>query len=184
MLVSLAITSLLLTAVMVSIDASFRAYAYAAESASSQVSTRMVVHRILGLIRTGTAQGPLLPGDQVTGLPNPTFNGDLITSSYLILTDRDDNQITLEYRSAEEMLYLTVERPGLTPVTTPLLGGVTDCSFVLRRRKDLSTGLFVLERGSIDMTVVPDGNASLDLEASATTEPIRVVASTAPRRFR
>jgi hypothetical protein len=184
MLVSLAITSLLLTATMVAIDASFKAYANAAESASTQVSSRMVIHRVLTLVRTGTLQGPLIPADEITGLPTPTYNGDTITSSYMQLVDRDLNTLTLIYVAAEEMLYLETEPLSGTPTRYPLLGGVTDCKFVLRRRQDVSTSFeWWLERGSMDMTVEPDVDATLDLEAGQTRE-IRVVASTAPRRLR
>lgn len=186
MLVSLAITALLLTATMVAIDASFKSYAFAAESASTQVSTRMVTHRVLSLIRTGTAQGPLTSADHTafgTGLPSPTFSGNTVTSTYLVLTDRDGLRITLEYRADDEMLYVTTESAG-TPVTRPLLGGVSACSFLMERRRDASTDfVWVLERASVDMTVVPDVDASLGVEAG-NSQPIRVVASTAPRRLR
>ncbi len=186
MLVSLAITSLLLTATVVAIDASFHAYAAAAESASTQVSTRMVVHRSLNLVRTGTAQGPLTQLDHDTfggTMPAPTISGNDITSSYMILTDQDGNRITLEYRAADDTLYYTTDRTG-TEVTQPLLGGVTACTFHLKRRRDASTDfIWVLERGSIDITVEPDVDATLGLEAGA-GEPIRVITSTAPRRLR
>ncbi len=184
MLVSLSITSLLLTATMVAIDASFKAYAEAAESASTQVSTRMVIHRVLTLVRTGTAQGPLHVGDEDAGLPAPTYNGDTVTSSYLQLVDRDLNLLTLIHVAADETLYLETTPPGGTTVRYPLLGGVTDCTFILRRRRDVSTNYqWWLERGSMDMTVVPDTQATFALE-DGTTQAVRVVASTAPRRLR
>ncbi|MEM1445267.1 MAG: hypothetical protein AAGF84_04375 [Planctomycetota bacterium] len=183
---SLSITSLLLTATMVAIDASFRAYASAAESASTQVSTRMVIHRVLTLVRTGTLQGPLTADDHATygsGLNMPDFNGNTVTSSYMHLFDRDLNRLTLIYEEDEQMLYLETEPPGGTAVRYPLLGGVTDCEFVLRRRRDASTNYqWWLERGSMDMTVEPDTNATTDLELGQTAS-VRVVASTAPRRL-
>ncbi|MEM1097500.1 MAG: hypothetical protein AAGH92_01805 [Planctomycetota bacterium] len=186
MLVSLSITSLLLTATMVAIDASFKAYANAAESASTQVSTRMVIHRVLTLVRTGTLQGPLTAEDHAvygSGLDSPTFSGNIVTSSYMHLFDRDLNRLTLIYDEDDEILYLETEPPGGTAVRYPLLGGVTDCEFVLRRRRDASTNYqWLLERGSMDMTVVPDGNATTDLE-DGQTAAVRVVASTAPRRL-
>ncbi len=186
MLVSLAITALLLTATMVAIDASFKSYAIAAESTSTQVSTRMVTHRVLALIRNGTAQGPLTTGDHATfgsGLPTPTFTGDVVTSSYLILTDPDNQRITLEYRAADEMLYVTTDGSG-TPITYPLLGGVTACEFRLERRRDASTDyVWVLQRASVDMTVQPDIDTTLAIE-SGNSPPIRVITTTAPRRLR
>ena len=185
MLVSLAITALLLTATMVAIDASFRSYAVAAESASTQVSTRMVTHRLMSMIRTGTAQGPLTPDDELDGFTEPTYSGNDITSDYMVIEDNQGNLITLEYRSVDQMIYYTVEpASGGTATTLPLLGGVTQCTFRLQRRRDASTNYtWVLERGSVDMTVQPDADSTLGLEAS-NSPPIRVMTSTAPRRLR
>lgn len=185
LLVALAITAMLLTATMVAVDASFKSYAVAAESASTQVSTRMVVHRLMTMIRTGVAQGPLTSADEVVGFPTPTYSGNNITSSYMIIEDNRGNLVTLEYRSADNMIYYTTEPVnGGTAVTQPLLGGVTSCTFRLRRRRDASTNFaWVLERGSVDMTVQPDADASLGLE-SGNSPPIQVVTSTAPRRLR
>ncbi|MCG8511438.1 MAG: hypothetical protein MI741_19665, partial [Rhodospirillales bacterium] len=59
LLISLAITAMLLTATMVAIDASFKAYAAAAETASTQTATRMIVNRLLAMVRTSSAHGPL-----------------------------------------------------------------------------------------------------------------------------
>ena len=66
MLVSLSIVAVLLTATVTALDASFYAYAAAAESASTHTSARLISHRLLTLIRTSTAHGPLegaLPTD-------------------------------------------------------------------------------------------------------------------------
>ena len=180
MLISLAITALLLTATMVAIDTSFQAYAAAAESASTQTSTRLVVHRLLSLVRTSTAHGPLLPDSAVD--PPVTLAGNTLTANYLELVDSDGNVIRLEYESADEMLYVTVTPYGGSIATRePLLGGVTNCSFQLVRRLD-DEGVWVLERGSIDFTVEPDADTSLALEGDA-AEPMRVIASTMPRKL-
>lgn len=180
MLISLAITALLLTATMVAIDASFRAYAAAAESASTQTSTRLVVHRLLSLMRTSTAHGPLLP--DYAADPPVDLDGYTLTSNYVELLDPDGNLIRLEYEAAENMLYVTVTPFGAATTTRePLLGGVTVCEFKLIRRLD-DDGVWVLERGTIDFTVVPDADASLSIESDS-GEPMRVIASTMPRKL-
>jgi hypothetical protein len=63
----------------------------------------------------------------------------------------------------------------------PIMGGVTDAKFYTHRRFD-NDGVLVLERGSIDMTVEADDDASLALEG-ADLPPIRVIASTMPRKL-
>lgn len=180
MLISLAITAMLLTATMVAIDASFQAYAAAAESASTQTSTRLVVHRLLHLMRTSTAHGPLLP--DLAADPPVTLSGATLTSNYIELLDPDGNLIRLEYDADDKMLYVTITPFGGSVATKePLLGGVTQCSFQLIRRLD-HDGVWILERGSIDFTVEPDADTSLAIEGDA-VEPMRVIASTMPRKL-
>ncbi|HZW10885.1 MAG TPA: prepilin-type N-terminal cleavage/methylation domain-containing protein [Phycisphaerales bacterium] len=53
LLVALTISSLLLTATLVALDASFKSYKVTTESASSHVVARMVMHRMTTMIRTG-----------------------------------------------------------------------------------------------------------------------------------
>lgn len=176
MLISLAVTAMLLTATMVAIDASFKAYAAAAESASTQTSTRLVTYRLLSLMRTSTAHGPLQP---TTGV---TLSGTTLTSKYIELLDPDGNLVRLDYDSADEMLYVTVTPfRASTATRQPLLGGVTQCEFKLIRRLD-KDGVWILERGTINFTVEPDEDASLAIEGDAAA-PIRVVASTMPRKL-
>lgn len=176
MLISLAITAVLLTATMVAIDASFRAYAAAAESASTQTSTRLVVHRLLTLIRTSTAHGPLQADS------NATLSGNTLTSNYIELVDPEGNLIRLDYNTVDEMIYVSITPLGGSIATRqPLLGGVTQCEFKLIRRLD-DEGVWILDRGSMDFTVEPDDDASLAIEGDA-AEPMRVLASTMPRKL-
>lgn len=180
MLIALAITAMLLTATMVAINASFIAYAAAAESASTQTSTRLVVHRTLTLVRTSTAHGPLLPDSSVD--PPVTLSGFTLTSNYIDLVNPKGDIIRLTYEEDEQMIYVTVTPYGTSVATTePLLGGVTECTFLLNRRLD-DDGVWVLNRGTVDFTVQPDNDTSLELEGG-TTPPVRVIASTMPRKL-
>jgi prepilin-type N-terminal cleavage/methylation domain-containing protein len=179
LLIALAITALLLTATMVAIDASFQAYAAAAQTASTQTATRMVVHRLLTLVRTSTAHGPLL---EVASGPMPvTLVGNLLQSPYIELIDTKGRLLRVEYRSDVQQLWVLTEQSDGTAVEEPMLGGVTACSFHLSRRKD-NDGVWVLERGSLDMTVEPDSDNTLAVEGGQ-LPPIRVIASTAPRKL-
>ncbi len=186
LLVSLAITSMLLTATMVAIDASFKAYAAAASTASTQSATRMVINRMLTLIRTSTAHGPLL--DDPTDNPPVLLlaDGDTIESYYLELFDPAGQHIRVEHRAATQELWLWIDDDGdllfeVTETQQPIMGGVTQAKFYAHRRFD-NDGVLVLERGSIDMTVVTDDDASLALEG-ANLPPIRAIASTMPRKL-
>ncbi len=187
LIIALTITAMLLTATMVAIDASFQAYAAAAESASTQTTTRLVTHRLLSLVRTSTAHGPLLPeaeytdGEGVTW-PEVTLSGDTISSYYLELIDSKGDLIRIEHRAASEELWVTrTPFNGTAEPAQPLMGGVKSATFFAKRRYD-ADGILVLERASIDLTVEADDDNSLELETASNSE-IRVVASTMPRRL-
>lgn len=179
-LLALAITAMLMAATMVATQASFRAYADAAEQASSQAATRMITNRLLTLIRTSTAHGPL-QADASTD-PPVTLSGNTITSHYLEVLDPTGNIVKIEYKAASKELWLTMTpASGGASTTQPLIGGVTNAVFYALRRRD-DEGLYVLERGTMDLTIEPGGDATLALERG-NNSAIRVIASTMPRKL-
>jgi len=180
LLIALTITSMLMAATMVAIDASFYAYASAAEQASSQATTRMVTHRIITMVRTSTAHGPLLPDTTVT--PNVTISDDILTSPYIELIDAQGNLVRLEYNTETDELWATINPFDGTPeYSEPVIGGVTNCVFTLKRRTD-DQGVLVLERATMDLTVQPGQDTSLAIE-NGSAPPVRMIASTMPRRL-
>ncbi len=182
MLMALAITAMLLTATMVAIDASFKAYAIAAESASTQTATRMVINRLLTMVRTSTAHGPMFTETGVT------IHGNVLTSPYIDIMPADAPPFRV-YRitydaQAKELRLLEIDTEPLVERVIddqPIIGGVTACSFQLLRRRD-NDDVWVLDRASIDFTVQPDGDTSLAIEVG-NVPAVRVVASTKPRRL-
>lgn len=184
LLISLAITALLLTATMVAIDASFKAYAAAVETASTQTTSRMVVSRVLTMIRTSTAHGPMEPnpaGDP----PVILTDQNMLESEFIELIDQRGNLVRIEYRPDEQQLWASITPPGGQTVSQPLLGGVTYCRFHLHRRLDENFNgelTWVLVRGSIDMTVEASDDATLAIEGDR-LPPMRVVATTMPRKL-
>lgn len=179
LLIALAITAMLLTATMVALDASFKAYADSAEQASAQASTRMVTSRLLTLIRTSTAHGPLMPDAAAT--PPVTLSGDTLTSNYIELLDPSGNFVRIEYRSNTQELWVITTPPGGTATSYSIMGGVTAASFsCLRRMND--DGMYVLDRGTMDLTIMPGADATLAVEYRQ-GQAIRVFASTMPRKL-
>ena len=114
LLIALAISAMLLTATMVALDASFKAYADSAEQASSQAATRMIVHRLLTMVRTSTAHGPLEPDG--AAVPAITLAGNTITSNYIELIDTKGYLIRIEYDAAKEELWITSTPPVGTAI--------------------------------------------------------------------
>lgn len=179
LLVALTISIMLLTATMVAIDASFKAYAASAEQASAQSTTRIATSRLLTLLRNSTAQGPLVPDGSAT--PPVTLSGDTITSNYIELQDQYGNIVRMEYRSSPQELWVIKTTPAGVKTSQPIVGGVTACTFSCVRRQD-DNGLWVLSRGTMDLTVMPGADATLGLEAKR-AQAIRVIGSTMPRKL-
>jgi len=176
-LLALAITSMLMAATMAATHASFRAYADACEQASSQAATRMITNRLLTLIRTSTAHGPLMPDGA-----SVTLSGTTITSDYIELLDPNGNYVKMSYKSSTKELWLAMTPAGGgAEVSQPLIGGVTAASFYAVRRMN-DEGLWILDRGTVDLTVEPGSDATLAIEAGK-SQTIRVIASTKPRKL-
>ena len=182
-LIALAITAILLTATMVAVDASFKSYADAAEQASTQASTRMIVHRLMQWIRTGASHAPVGDSDIAASSYTPASvrTGDVITGGWIQFLDPLGQIIQVEYRPDAQQLWVIREPGELGEVAQPILGGVTDCTFTTRRRRD-DRGVWVLERATIDMTIEADDDATLELE-NPDLPSFRVIASTMPRRL-
>ena len=179
LLLALAITAVLLTATAVAIAASFRAYGDAVEQAGAQVATRMVTQRLLGLIRSSTAHGPLEP--DAGAEPPITLDGQTITSDHIELIDPLGRVLRCEYRADDEELWLIMDPGTEDEQAQPLIAGVTAATFMLRRWLN-DDGLWELERATVDMTVQPDEDATLALE-NGPAQAIRVITSTKPRKL-
>ena len=110
MILAMAISAMLLTATMVAIDASFKAYADAAEQASSQAATRMITNRLITLIRTSSAHGPLLPSSD-PDWPVWVSSDDLVTSAFIELVEPGGDIMRVEWRDASDELWL-IKNPG------------------------------------------------------------------------
>ena len=165
LLIALAITAALLSATMMALRASFMAYQSTTEVASTHTISRLVMHRMLALLRTGQDFGPL----PLTPLDS------IVDSSYIEFFTNNGQLVTLDWVDADDTLYvvLTDEHGLETPY--PLLEGVTSCNFTL----EYELG-YKLHRATIDMTIVPDDNMSVTLDGDNQLV-IRLVASAMPR---
>lgn len=170
LLLALAITGALLSATMVALDASFMAYQTTTEVASTHTIGRLVMSRMLTLIRTGTEFGT-----DTTWDPRETVT----TSDLIDFRLADGNILTIRWDEMDEALY--VDQDGLSYVLLEGVppqyddGGVRIKPFTV----EYELGR-VAHRVTIDLTVVPDDNMSLELEGD-NTDVIRLVASAMPR---
>lgn len=181
LMIALVISSLLLTATMMATDTSLKAYANATAQVSAQASTRLVTQRLMTLVRSSRAHGPLQP--QSSELGPVTLSGDTLSGPYLEMIDSKEQLVRIEYRSQSREVWLVMSQlDGSNPSEQPLLTDVVAATFSCSRRKT-NDGLWVLARGMVDLTIQPTVSDAMDLERAAAMESIRVIASTMPRRL-
>lgn len=184
LMIALAISATLLTASLAALDAAFKSYKATTESASTHVVTRMVVHRVLTMIRTGREFGPF-PLDVLDPAQNPMVSGSI---EFVSAQDEGAGyrQVTrLEAREDETggagdlklMLIIEEDRNGtITTEERPLLRRVRNLTFTLEY--DIGP---VLKLATMDLTVAPDDSQGLTLHADIDAPTIRMVASSSPR---
>ena len=169
-LIALAITASLLTATLVALDASFRAYQSTTEEVSTQSIGRIVMHRMLTLLRTGTEFGPY-PAD-------PRVNR--IRSDYIEFRTQEDEVVTIRWDRDNEVLTYQIE--GQAPVE--LLDGVVGTEDGEGNLLEPFTLEFEqgrrLYRASIDLSVEPNDVIDLSIEGD-NARRIRLVGSAMPR---
>jgi len=177
LLLALAITSALLTATMVALNASFMAYQVTTEVASTHTIGRLTMHRMLALIRTGKEFGPFptTPLETTVMSDDMEFvapNGQIMTLHWV----EDENALYVAITDPATMTQLSDNKllEGVVPQYDPNTGDRIK-PFTLEYYKGRK-----LYRATIDMTIVPDDNMSVELDGD-NQETIRLVASAMPR---
>lgn len=180
LLIALAITATLLAATMIALDASFMAYQTTTETASTHTISRMALHRILTLIRTGTEFAPR-PEDPLDTIQESDFI-DFRTASGEV--------VAIEWDEDDETLYVRVGGPGEPRYA--LLEGVISQEFPAghpRAGEQIPPFTLVYDRGfrlrraTVNLSVRPDDNMNVQLDGSR-EEIIRLIATAAPRNAR
>ena len=191
LLIALSISAVVLVAVVAAIDVSFYAYASAAESASTQSASRLVMQRLITLIRTTTLHDAYDPNDPTVTLGNPAQPP--VQSVGIEMVDPDGRLLKIwwalnaDYGDADlgDLWYqqdASDPQPMLESVRIQrtAAGGLPYLFTLSSRSTD--QGL-VLSRATIDLTVEPGSDATLSLEAyQGAADPVRLVASTVPRK--
>lgn len=199
--IAIAISSVLLTATLVSLDTMFKGYEINADSASSNVVTRIAVNRIMSLVRAGTDFGPV-PTDVLDIDGNPLIADHI---EFVSARDDDGDPITvtrIEYRYPGQLpLHMSwgigEDQPdiGFVPegagdlylVQVDVATGIKEEFLMLR---EVRSARFILAydigpslvRATIDITVEPAMAQAVKLESVTDSQTIRVVASAMPRR--
>lgn len=191
MLVAISISSTLLTATLVALDASFKSYKATTEAVSTHVVGRLVMYRLSSIVRNGTDFGPF-PANPIT---NPIIGDDSgEPDSYLefkVIPDPDVD--AYEIWRVEKVaaataatgpfeLQATVERftsgTSAGSSTRTLARRVEDARFLLEY--DVGPRL---RRATLDMTLRPDDLQADTINNDLGGPAVRLVTSVAPRRL-
>jgi prepilin-type N-terminal cleavage/methylation domain-containing protein len=182
LIVALAISAMLLSASLVALDASFKAYQRTTEEASTHAVSRLAMHRMLALIRTAAWVGPL---------PENPLDDERHSDEITVRT-RDGRTVTIRLDGESDRLMLAVAAAGegdesAEPDATEefeLLGGVSartlaDGSEVPPFRLQYEDGWRVV-RVTVDLSIRPDAARAAAIDHAA-GEEIRLVGSASPR---
>lgn len=167
LLLGLAISALLMAASVVSIDFLFNRYTTIADSAQTQITARVVIHRMLTMVRTGSSFQPY-PAD-ITDPDHwrtPWNEIEFLTLDTPEATERvrierrasataDVDGVAQELRGPFTLWLITSrsDQNGLRLTEVPLLDGVERADFFLQY--ELGNRLV---RATFDLTVRPVGN--------------------------
>ncbi|MFZ4572948.1 MAG: prepilin-type N-terminal cleavage/methylation domain-containing protein [Phycisphaerales bacterium] len=187
MLVALTITATLLTATMAALDASYKSYQATTEGASTNVVARMVMHRVMSMIRTGTEFGPY-PEDVLDPGQNPVVGSAIEFERSFNEETGARTIIRLERRTQEDPARGPFELWYIETVLAddeqssrhefPLLTGVRELVFTL----EYGVGPR-LHRATVDLTVSPNDFQEASFHAGMTAPAIRLVSTVQPRRL-
>ena len=167
-LIALLLSSILLTAMFVALDVSFRAYRASAEEVSANVQGRIIVERLQALIRSGVDFTPLPPSPSTTQMDTDMLSIQMPAGDWITVTwDAGLNQM----------------RWTDTTGTWPLLEGVTqslDSGGTLQPfRLEFHEGRWLMN-ATVDLVVEVEETEGLDMEGDQ-TPPLRFTGSARPR---
>lgn len=184
MLVAMTISSLLLTATLGALDASFKSYKVTTESASSHVVSRLVMQRLGALIRTGESFGPfpvnpiltpIIESDMIEFRVQPNLEIDAFEIWSIRLTPVAGPTGPNELRSIVEryeggVLVSTSERT--------LMRRVLNTKFTL----EYAVGPR-LRRATVDINMLADDVQGDTIGSDLSANALRMVTSFSPRRL-
>jgi len=186
MLVALTITSTLLTAALAALDAGFKSYKHTTDGASTHVVSRITMHRIMTMIRTGTDFAPY----PVDPLAQPSVESSWIEFNGFVVDDNTMRIVRIERRDSttlrdgvplKELWYIQqdyVDGELTSETERPLITNLTEVKFTL----DFDVGPRLL-RATVDMTVRPDDGGGAAIHSSMEAPTVRFVSSVSPRRL-
>lgn len=187
LLIAFTISSLLLTACLVALDGSFKAYEVTTEGASTHVVARLVMTRMMAMIRQGEEFGPY---------PVSVLNLTQLDSTYIeFVSYKNDatgeRQVTRLEKAADaqgvglsQLLYRRwdyVNGSLVKSFSYPLIRNLQDVKFTL----EYDVGP-VLRQATVDMTIKPNDTSvsqATTINSDLQAPVLRLIASASPRKL-
>ncbi|MCW5764397.1 MAG: prepilin-type N-terminal cleavage/methylation domain-containing protein [Phycisphaeraceae bacterium] len=182
MLMAFTISATLLAASLVALDAMFKRYTVISDSASTHVISRVVMHRIMSMIRTGSEFGPY-PADVLDASQNPAdytriqfvSRNDAETGTRQVTTIERREPVTVTLgddrytQRGPFVLWLVIDTNTNGVVSRqerPLIDGVLNARFNLEYEPGPR-----LVRATVDLTIAPQSSqyAKYDTSSGAWT---------------
>lgn len=177
LLIALTISSTVLAAMMVALDVMFKRFKVISDQAGTHVVARVVMHRILAMIRTGSEFGPY-PSDVLDRTQNPADYDriqfvsldDVATDTREITTIETRDPVAVDVGGVSTMqrgpriLWLVQDRSvagTITRTERPLLDGLVAARFNLEYTPGPR-----LKRATVDLTFMPQGNTIAERDAA------------------
>ncbi len=181
-LVAIAITGLMMGAVMVSLDTCFKGYKVTTEQSSTNMMTRLTMQRISSLVRNAKDFAPY-PDDVLDLTQNPVRSSRIEITTPMGTTGRQVSVFELRDAAGTagpfQLWYVRRDYSGSTQVLQeerPILSGVLATTFTLH----YSAGPR-LTRATIDLTVKANEFQDASMSSALRVPPIRLVTTAVPR---
>jgi prepilin-type N-terminal cleavage/methylation domain-containing protein len=181
-LVAIAITGLMMGAVMVALDTCFKGYKVTTEQSATNMMARLTMQRISSLVRNAKDFAPY-PNDVLDLTQNPVKSTRIEITTPLGTSGR---QVSIfERRSAAgaagpfQLWYVRKDFNGNTEVLSeerPILSGVLAVTFTLQYSAGPRLG-----RATIDLTVKANEFQDASVSTTLKVPPIRLVSTAVPR---
>ena len=178
LLIALSISGMVLVAVAMCVDASFRAYSINQEQSDLMQRSRLAMHRVLTTIRTTDAHEP----DDATARA-AFMMGAVVTDGGIKMVDASESPITFRFNPTNGLLTAT-DGTGAEYV---VLRGVEkfEIKFEPMRSHDAvrrgELGFDRLRRATVLLTVRTAGN-SVDIDETVASQSVTLSSSAVPRR--
>ena len=187
MMIAFTISSLLLTACLVALDGSFKAYQVTSDGASTNVVARLVMSRVMAMIRQGQEFGPypvsVLGLTQIdstyiefVSLQDTTTGQRQVTRLEKVADPQAPGAWQLQYRRWDYV------NGSLTQsVSFPLIRNLQDAKFTLQY--DVGP---TLRQATVDLSIKPNDvsvNGATGIHSDIQAPNLRLISSASPRRL-